>query len=402
MTHFFFDTISTYSIAFGDLFNNLKVQVVDTTVSPNKIIEKRVPLSYSHKLHWYLRKYQSLPDDFNVSTTLPRMVFSFNGIDAAYGERGTNKFERIVGDVNWTNEMTTWMQHCTPYTFIFTLSIWTKYQSEMNQLLEQILPFFNPSRNIHVKEIPILNIYRTCRISLGAIAQEHAVEFESESGDRILNYSMDFQIDGYMYPPIQQSALPTNLLMRYYDSQNIQITETHINELPLSPVVYGIHEGVVALQPITIDVLRVPGQTYEAFIDDMPYELGSLYNVNGAHVLTVNTYKVLDNETHSAQTIVNFEVNIPVYEGPLDPYIGGVENNVTYKIPIFIWLNSEYIDTDYTFELNDGTTTINIPHEYQVEGIYKGIAEYTVTATATKDGITKTKSITFTIDRTEE
>lgn len=396
MNYFFNQTLETYTIAFGDLFNNLYVQYVDESTSPQTVRNKKVPLSYSHKLHWFIRKYQSLPDDINIATTLPRMIFSLNGLEPDYGERGINKFERVAGNIDWDHKVNRWIQTATPYKFTFTVSIWTKYQTELNQIIEQILPFFTPARNIHVKEIPVLNVFRTCKISIGALSQEFTVEYEAEGGDRVLQYSIDFILDGYIYPPIKQSDLPVELIVNYYNSKNLNIHTEITSELPLEPAIYGIHEGVVSTQPVEIFVLKIPEQEYEATIDGNFYKLGDTFNINGAHQLVVNTTKNVGGETKTASTTVNFEINIPPFLGPIDPFIGGVENDMIYYTPIYIWLNTEYENTNYIFTLNG----IEISFQYQLIGEPGNIIDYELFASATKDGITKELTINFTIDRT--
>lgn len=398
MNYFFNQTIETYTIAFGDLFKNLHVQYIDESTSPPTIQNKKVPLSYSPKLHWFLRKYQSLPDDINIATTLPRMVFSLNGMDADYSERGTNKFERISGNIDWDKRINKWIQTAVPYKFTFTLSIWTNYQTELNQILEQILPFFTPARNVHVKEIPVLNVFRTCKISLGTLAQEHTVEYEAEGGKRILQYSLDFLLDGYLYPPIQQNHLPVELILNYYDEKNLKIKTETSSEFPIEPTVYGISEGIIATQPVEITVLKMPEHTYEATINDEPYTLGSPYALNGEHVLKVVAKREVNHEIQTAETIVNFEINIPPFVGPIEPFIGGVENNHIYRNSIFVWLNAEYENTIYTFTLNGE----EIPYSLTIEGEKSQEKHYELIATATKDDITLSKEINFIIDRRGE
>jgi len=398
MNYFFNQTIETYTIAFGDLFNNLYVQYIDDSTSPPIVKNKKIPLSYSHKLHWFLRKYQSLPDDINIASTLPRMIFSLNGMDHDYGERGTNKFERISGNINWNQKVNKWIQTAVPYKFTFTLSIWTKYQTELNQILEQILPFFTPARNIHVKEIPVLNVFRTCKITLGTLAQEHTVEYEAEGGQRILQYSIDFILDGYLYPPIQQTHLPIELILNYYNEKNLNIHTQISSEFPEEPTIYGIHEGVIATQPVEINVLQIPEHTYEAFINEVSYKLGTSYAINGSHQLVVNAKKMVAGEVQIASTTINFAINIPPFIGPIEPFVGGVENNYSYKTPKFIWLNAEYENTEYSLTLNG----IDIPFQFTVEGTPLEEQSFSLVATATKDTITLTKTINFVIDRRGE
>jgi hypothetical protein len=224
--------MSIYTIAFGSLYNKIVVNRIDSTQSPEIITEIKVPLSYAGKLHWYYRKYKNFPDKYNIKTILPVMVFRLNGIQAD-PERQTNKFECIKFNKNVSLALRNWVQTAVPYKFSFTLSIWTKYQTEMNQILEQILPFYSPTRNIPIKELPLLDISRTCRIQLTGISPEESIEFDSESGDRIIQYELNFDLDGYMYPPILEEKLINEIDYSVYlklVGNNFKIQETIITE----------------------------------------------------------------------------------------------------------------------------------------------------------------------------
>jgi len=234
--YFFNDTISIYTIAFGSLFNNLKVQRVNKSKDPVEIKEIEVPLNYFNKTHWYYKTYKNFPDKMNINKILPRMAFSLDGFNID-NERQTNKFENIKFDGDMSRDVRDWCQTAVPYKFGFTISIYTKFQTELNQIIEQILPFFPAkSRDLHIKEVPILNIYRSVKVELVGISPNINVEY-SDNEDRIIQFDMNFDLDGYLYPPIKEQKIikhiDFNLYMsiisgNYQNEQEIVITETEI------------------------------------------------------------------------------------------------------------------------------------------------------------------------------
>jgi len=219
--YFFNDTISIYTIAFGSLFNNFKVHRIS---NDKKVKEISVPLSYAGKTHWYMKKFQNIPDIDNIGKILPMISFTLENI-TPNRERQTNKFENIQFDVDITRAVKEWVQTSIPYKFGFNINIWTKFQSDMNQIIEQILPFYpSGSRDLHIKEIPILGVHRSTRVELSSVNPDIQVDFD-EKGDRIIQYSLSFELDGYMYPPIEESKIINNIDINTY----IETIQTNYN-----------------------------------------------------------------------------------------------------------------------------------------------------------------------------
>lgn len=237
--YFFNDSIAIYTIAFASLFDNFKIQRVDKKTDPYTIREIPVPITYSNKSHWYLKKYKKLPDEKNISTILPLITFNLEGMESDV-ERQTNKFE-ILKFTDSSGEplsanVRNWIQTAVPHTFDFSVNIWTKYQTEMNQILEQILPFYpTDSRDLHIKEIPMLGIYRSTKVTLDSNSQDITVEYD-ENEDRIIKCELLFSLDGYLYPPIKKSHIIENVNMKIYidtiskgyDVEELVITEDDV------------------------------------------------------------------------------------------------------------------------------------------------------------------------------
>ena len=213
--HFFNDTISIYTIAFASLFNNIKVQRIDKNQSPAIIKEIDVPLIYSNKAHWFYKQKRNIADQENISRVLPTMSFNLDSM-ITNPERQTNKFETIKFEGDLSRAVRDWVQTAVPHTFSFNLSILTKFQSELNQILEQILPFFPAlTRDLHVKEVPMLGVYRSVRLTLAGLSDAIELDYQ-DNGNRVLSYELQFDLDGYLYPPIKEQEIITHVDMNVY------------------------------------------------------------------------------------------------------------------------------------------------------------------------------------------
>lgn len=234
------NTLRSYDIAVGQLFNNFYVLHYDRETK-EQINEIKVPLVLGNKLHWYLRKYDTVPRDFNVKSVLPKISFA-RGAPQYDEKRQMNKFTKIKGTKRYSSEVQNYIQKwagsAVPYKIPYTFNIWTKTETEMNQLLEQILALFNTqSYNIFINEIPLLDVGRNCRLIIENSIQNYQTEYNIKN-DRILRYSFNLTLEGNIYPVIHEQKVIKEIYNNFYESekaeenllQEVVITEETIED----------------------------------------------------------------------------------------------------------------------------------------------------------------------------
>ena len=92
-----------------------------------------------------------------------------------------------------------------PYNLGFRLSILTQYNEDAMQIIEQILPIFQPSFNVTVDLISSIGEKRDIPIILENIS--FSDEYEGDfSSRRVLTYTLTFQAKTYLFGPIAQST----------------------------------------------------------------------------------------------------------------------------------------------------------------------------------------------------
>ena len=134
-SYHYHEIIKRTIVAFGTLFNNLYIKHQDGTGADNSVI--KVPISYG-PVQKFLARLDEKPDlRKRVAITLPRMSFEMTDIvyDASRKVSSVQKFQanREVGPVQ--------VYMPAPYN-LSELSIITKYQDDMLQILEQIFAIF--------------------------------------------------------------------------------------------------------------------------------------------------------------------------------------------------------------------------------------------------------------------
>jgi hypothetical protein len=139
---------------FGSMFNDMEVVKKDAN---GKILQKiKVPLGYAprQKVLARLNEQTSGP---NIALKLPRMSFEITSMDYDANARVSkhkNYTKVVVGD---TLSLTK-LGAPVVYKVGFELNILAKTQDEALQLLEQILPMFQPEYTVTIKDIPTMDI----------------------------------------------------------------------------------------------------------------------------------------------------------------------------------------------------------------------------------------------------
>jgi hypothetical protein len=109
-----------------------------------------------------------------------------------------------------------------PYNIGFQLNVMTKLQDDALQVVEQILPYFQPSFNLTVDLIDSIGEKRDIPIVLDNVS--FTDDYEGDfSTRRILIYTFNFTVKTYLFGPIADSTdgLIRKVQVDYYNSTDI-------------------------------------------------------------------------------------------------------------------------------------------------------------------------------------
>ena len=157
-THFYHSKTKKAVALFGRLFNN--IYVIRKNSSGAVISQVKVPLSYAPKAK-YLERIRENPDlsgDSRVAIKLPRMSFEITSIayDPQRQLAKVGNFSTIATDGGVKSKQKFF--NPVPYNINFQLNAYAKSQDDALQIVEQILPTFNPQYALTIK-ILIQKIY---------------------------------------------------------------------------------------------------------------------------------------------------------------------------------------------------------------------------------------------------
>ena len=205
--HFYHKKIRNTVIAFGTIFNNVNIKRLDSSGNPLQNI--KVPLSYSPKEKFLARldAQQDLTgDDSSVAITLPRMSFEVTGYSYD-GGRKLNKNQKITKVT--TNADTTKMNSQympVPYNVNFSLSLYVANSDDGLQIVEQILPYFQPDYTVTMIEDRTMDTKRDIPFVLNNVDFEDSYTGSLTTSRRII-YTLSFTAKIYLFGPISTTAV---------------------------------------------------------------------------------------------------------------------------------------------------------------------------------------------------
>ena len=139
--------------------------------------------------------------DLNKSTsiTLPRMSFEFIGMTYDPSRKVSTTQQYTVKDPDDGSESKK-IYMPVPYNMQFELSIMSKLNDDALQIVEQILPFFQPSYNLTVELVESIQEKRDIPVILENITMQDDYEGDFTTR-RVLLYTLRFTAKTYLFGP---------------------------------------------------------------------------------------------------------------------------------------------------------------------------------------------------------
>lgn len=202
--HWYNSSLRRYIVLMGDLFSHVQIARWREDTGLKYI---KVPITYASKEKFLsqLGKWtaiQSTENKAKIETVLPRM--NLHLVDMQYNAMyKTSQLNRTKSYK--TPSKITSQYNPTPIKMIFELGIYTRNQDDMYQIIEQIVPYFQPHFNTTITELydKDTSFNRDVRIVLQSFSQDEAVDGDNITRRR-LEWSLMFEVNGWLYPPVAE------------------------------------------------------------------------------------------------------------------------------------------------------------------------------------------------------
>jgi hypothetical protein len=212
---FYFQTIRKYVALFGTLFNDIHIERTD--VNGNMTAFIKVPITYAPK-EKMLARLQQDPNIDRPTATATMPLMSFEMTDLRYdSDRKLKTIQRSANKITSANTpgSLNYQYVPVPYNFGFRLYIMVKNAEDGTKIIEQILPFFTPDYTVTVELIPSMNESKDIPIILNNISQNDTYDGQFTERQSLI-WTIDFTLKGYLYGPINHSAIIKYAFVNYY------------------------------------------------------------------------------------------------------------------------------------------------------------------------------------------
>jgi len=304
--YFYNEIIRKTVIGFGTLFNSIKIKRKDSSDNVFSIVE--VPIVYGPTQKFLARLEQSPDLNKPVQITLPRLSFEMVGL--SYDP--TRKVTPIQSFVSSTKTdksdlRVTYMP--VPYNVSFELSIMTKSNDDMLQIVEQILPYFQPSYSISIDLVELIGENRDIPITLDNITMDDSYEGDFTSR-RALIYTLRFTAKTYIFGPTSQDS-----------SKDV-----------VKKVAIGFVSGENTGTPTRDITYRVEPQATKKYIDEISTSLSedinleaTMFEVADSSAISKGSYITIDTETLyvKSKTGNKLTVSRGEYGTPISLHVSG-------------------------------------------------------------------------------
>ena len=206
-------------IGFGTLFNNIECRKENKDGSVYS--RMKVPLAYGPRQKFLARLEQQADLNQKVAITVPRLSFEMTGI--SYDS--SRKLAPITLNTKSGDKDTIRKQYTpVPYNIDFELNVISKTNDESLEILEQIVPVFQPSYQMTIKLVDAMADYRDIPVILNSIS--YSDDYEGTFDDRkITLVTMTFTCKTYIFGPVGTAGpIKKAKVDMYTDMPNVATT----------------------------------------------------------------------------------------------------------------------------------------------------------------------------------
>ena len=199
-TYYYHEIIRKTIISFGTLFNDIHVRHTDG--DGNNVSDMKVPLAYGPVQKFLAKITQQSDLNKPIQITMPRMSFEMTSVQYD-STRKSSLIQTFKTCDDGSKIKKVFMP--VPYNIGFELNILSKLNDDSLQILEQILPYFQPHFNLTVDLVDSIGEKRDIPIILESVSFQDDYEGNFDTR-RSLIHTLQFTAKTYLFGPIADSS----------------------------------------------------------------------------------------------------------------------------------------------------------------------------------------------------
>lgn len=315
--HFYHQLTRKAVILFGRLFDD--VILIRKQTDGKEFSRSLVPVVYSPKEKMVTRTLSD-PDLLRqVQVILPRMGFEITGI--TYDpSRKQNSLLRAARSNTVSHVSSMYMG--VPYDINFALNIYARNIDDGTQIVEQILPFFNPDFTVTTNMVPDIGLLKDTPIILNSVTNNIQYEGNYDSV-RYVNWTLTFTMKMYYYGPVTYPKVIRTVYSNIYQDPSLQ--SGYITRLNVVSANGDFKMDDIAFQGLSYNRANAHGIVVNYNANTGKLTLGAVqgtFKVNTSiHAVSTNANAVIDSFDASPALLSTIRIQPnPIDAQPEDDY----------------------------------------------------------------------------------
>ena len=199
-TYYYHEIVRKTIIAFGTLFNDIHIR--HQGEGGTNFSEIKVPLAYGPSQKFLSRITQQADLNKAVQITMPRMSFEMTSINYD-ATRKSSLVQTFKTCDDGSKAKKVFMP--VPYNIGFELNVLSKLNDDSLQILEQILPYFQPNFNLTIDLVDSIGEKRDIPIILENVSFQDDYEGNFDTR-RALIHTLQFTAKTYLFGPVADTT----------------------------------------------------------------------------------------------------------------------------------------------------------------------------------------------------
>lgn len=238
-TYYYYRALRKIIVQFLDIFNDIQVARYDSEGNITDTFD--VPLKFAPKSKAWYWIYEKKSDEM-----LPMISCEITSIEYAT-ERQGNRHRNVIVSRSLDDDTIRKFLNPIPYNINFQLNLWSKYMIDIDQILEQILPYFGPYIFMRTS-IDQLDLSFDAKVMLNSVSPDLNSEYTDEER-RIVRWMLDFTVQTYLFKPISDDpSIIKKIITKYYTNEDMwnehRFTETEFTSGAEYASVASLHTGL--------------------------------------------------------------------------------------------------------------------------------------------------------------
>lgn len=292
---FYYKLLRKYVTLFGNMFND--ISIVRNNADNTERERIKVPIIYAPKDR-FVTRLASDPDLFrDFQALLPRMSFEITGISYD-SSRKQNSLLRVASGDNASRVASSYMG--VPYDFNFELNLYARNIDDGAQIVEQILPYFNPDYTVTINPVAELGFLKDIPLILSGVTQN--IQYEGNyDGVRYVYWSMSFVMKGYFFGPISKPKIIRKAIANIFNDPSLvagNVIRMNLN---------NVSNGSFKIGDVVYQGDNYQTATAYGFVNEWNSDLKKL-QIGGAQGQFKTNNTIRGTSTNAVYNIVSFDV----------------------------------------------------------------------------------------------